>query len=190
MRHFIIAKLKAPEEKAALDMKEETSMNRMLTEKYIRIYMKRNLLTALFCAILCFVPLFIVSLIYDLLSYDLVVSFAPFFVALLCVAFSYLYTFRFRRMISEQEKIFSITFDDTAAQHLETTVYLSDDWLIYAGSAAFYKGYVQSISSKTKHGLRGGSSNRVALKTIDGRHYVIWVLSSTVVKRLREWSKA
>ena len=26
-----------------LDVKEETSMNRMLAEKYIRIYMKRNL---------------------------------------------------------------------------------------------------------------------------------------------------
>ena len=96
-----------------LDVKEETSMNRMLVEKYIRIYMKRNLLTALFCAILCFVPLFIVSLIYDVLSYDLVVSFVPFFIALLFVAFSYLYTFRFRRMISEQEKTFSVVFDDT-----------------------------------------------------------------------------
>ena len=165
-------------------------MNRMLMEKFIRIYMKRNLLTALSCAIICFVPLFIVSLIYDVLSYDLIVSFAPFLIALLCVAFSYLYTFRFRRMISEQEKTFSVVFDDTAALHLETTIFLSNDWLIYAGSAAFYRGYVKSVSSKTKHALRGGSSNRVTLKTIDGRHYVIWAISPSVVKMLREWSKA
>ena len=165
-------------------------MNCMPIEKYIRVYMKRNLLTAISCAILCFVPLFIVSLIYDVLSYDIVVSFVPFFIALLSVAFSYLYTFRFRRMISEQERTFSVAFDDTAAQHLETTIYLSNDWLIYAGSAAFYRGYVKSVTSKTMHALRGGSSNRVTLKTIDGRHYVIWALSSSVVKRIKEWSAA
>lgn len=164
-------------------------MNPIPTEKYIRIYMKRNLRLAFFAAFLCFVPLFIVSLAFDVLSYDIIVSFVPFFIALLCVAFSYIYTFRFRKMISEQETMFSVDFDDTSAQHLETTIYLSKDWLIHAGSAALYKGNVKSVTSKSQQGLRGGSSNRVMLKTVDGRRYVIWVLSSSNVKRIKKWAE-
>ena len=53
-----------------------------LISKYIKVYVKRNILLALFCSILVFIPLFIVSLIYDVLSYDIAVSFVPFAIAI------------------------------------------------------------------------------------------------------------
>jgi len=43
-----------------------------VVEKYIKIYVKRNIVLALICATLVFIPLFFVSLVYDVLSYDLI----------------------------------------------------------------------------------------------------------------------
>ena len=39
--------------------------------KYIQTYVKRNIRLALICAVICFVPLFITSLVYDILWYDM-----------------------------------------------------------------------------------------------------------------------
>ena len=50
----------------------------VVVEKYIKIYLKRNSILALICAALVFIPLLIVSLVYDVLSYDLIIAFVPF----------------------------------------------------------------------------------------------------------------
>ena len=42
-----------------------------MTEKYIRIYLRRNMFLALFCAAIVCVPLLIVSFLYDVVPYDL-----------------------------------------------------------------------------------------------------------------------
>ena len=89
-------------------------------------------------------------------------------------------------MIIEQEHIYNIEFQDTKAEHLETTLYLSDEWLIWAGSCAFYKKHIKSISSVRRLG-RAGSSNQVTIKTIDDKKYTVWCLSASNVKKLKEW---
>ena len=89
-------------------------------------------------------------------------------------------------MIAEQEKIYHIQFQDDNVEHLETTLYLSDDWLIWAGSCAFYKKHIKSISSVRRFG-RAGSSNQVIIKTVDDKKYTVWCLRASDVKKLREW---
>ena len=155
-------------------------------EKYIKIYHKRNVKLALLCAAIVFVPLFVVSLFYDVVPEDTIVSFVPFVLATLCVAVASLYTIRFKKMIKEQEHIYNIEFQDTKAEHLETTLYLSDEWLIRAGSSAFYKKHIKSISSVCRFG-RVGSSNEVTIKTIDNKKHTIWCLSTSNIKKIREW---
>ena len=85
--------------------------------------------------------------------------------------------------------MYSVKFQDTDVVHLETTLYLSKDWLICAGSCAMYKEYIKSISSKLRHG-RAGSSNEVIIKTVDNKQYAIWCLSSSNVKKIKEWVKS
>ena len=153
------------------------NLNKMLgvarVEKYIKIYHKRNVKLALLCAVIVFVPLFVVSLFYDVVPEDTIVSFVPFVLATICGAVASLYTIRFKKMIIEQEHIYNMEFQDTKAAHLETTLYLSDEWLIWAGSCAFYKKHIKSISSVRRFG-RAGTSNQVTIKTIDDKKYTMW----------------
>ena len=158
-------------------------------EKYIKIYHKRNVQLALFGAILVFLPLFIVSLFYDIVPEDTLISFVPFILALICVAVASLYTIRFKKLIAEQEQIYHIQFQDNNVEHLETTLYLSDEWLIWAGSCAFYRLHIKSISSVLRFG-RAGASNQVTIKTVDDKKYTVWCLSASNVKKLKEWRKS
>ena len=52
---------------------------------------------ALFCAIIVFIPFFIVCLTHDVLSYDLIIAFIPFLFAFVCVLISTLPIIRFRK---------------------------------------------------------------------------------------------
>ena len=157
-----------------------------LISKYIKVYVKRNILLALFCSILVFIPLFIVSLIYDVLSYDIAVSFVPFAIAIICVLISLIPTIQFRRMIAQQEEVYGVKFSDTGAVHLETTLFLSDNWLIWAGVSALYKGYITDVKSRIMSGSVG-SSNRVELITADNRGYAVWCLSGNNLEKVYKW---
>ncbi len=158
-------------------------------EKYIEIYHKRNIKTALVCAVIVFIPLFVVALFYDVVPHDIIVAFLPFVLAALSVAVASLYTIRFKKMIAEQEHTYNMEFQDTNTEHLETTLFLSDDWLIWAGSSAFCKKHIKSISSVCRFG-RAGSSNEVSIKTIDNKKYTIWCLSTSNIKKIKEWKKS
>ena len=160
-----------------------------MIEKYIKYYHKRNVQLAFLCATIVFVPLFVVSFFYDVIPEDILVSFVPYILAASCVAIASLFTKRFRTMIHKQEQIYSVKFQDTDVVHLETTLYLSKDWLIQAGSCAIYKGHIKSIHSELRHG-RVGSSNEVVIKTVDNKQYTIWCLSSSNIKKIKEWMKS
>ena len=157
-----------------------------MINKYIHIYNKRNCLLALFCATIAFLPLFIVSLICDVIPEDTLVAFLPFVFAAAWVAIASLYTIRFKKMIKKQEWQYGVQFNDNNAAHLETTLYLSDDWLIWAGSCAIYKNHIEAIRSTLVHG-RGGFSNKVTIKTVDNKKYIIWCLSSSNINQIKKW---
>lgn len=160
-----------------------------MIEKYIKIYHKRNAKLALFCAVISFIPLFVVSLIYDVVPEDIFVSFVPFVLASISVAIASLFTIRFKKMIKKQEQIYDIQFQDTNTTNLETTLYLSNDWLIWAGSCAFFKKHIKSINAILRHG-QAGSSNQVTIITVDNKKYTIWCLSSSNVQRIKEWVRS
>ena len=159
-----------------------------MIDKYIHIYTKRNCMVALFCAGITFIPLFIVSLIYDVIPEDTLIAFAPFVIATICVAIASLCTIRFKKMIKMQEQQYGVQFDDNNVVDLETTLYLSENWLIWAGISGIYKDHIKSIHSKLIHG-RSGSSNKVTIKTVDNKKYTIWCLSSSNINKIRKWKK-
>ena len=89
-------------------------------------------------------------------------------------------------MIKMQEQQYGVQFDDYNVIHLETTLYLSENWLIWAGISSIYKNHIKSIHSKLVHG-RSGSSNKVTIKTVDNKKYIIWCLSSSNINKIRKW---
>ena len=155
-------------------------------ERYIKIFHRRNIVVALICALLVFVPLFVVSLFYDVIPEDTIASFVPFLLATICVALASLHTIHFRSLIKLQEQRYHIEFQDTNVQHLETTLYLSDDWLIWAGVSAFYKPHIKSIKSVRRFG-RVGSSNEITIRTVDNKKYTIWCTNNANFNKLRKW---
>ncbi len=157
-----------------------------MINKYIHIYNRRNCLLALFCASIAFIPLFIVSLIYDVIPEDTLIAFAPFAIAAICVAIASLYTIYFKKMINMQEQLYGVQFNDNNVVHLETTLYLSEDWLIWAGISAIQKCHIKSIRSKLIYG-RSGSSNKVVITTVDNKKYAIWCLSSSNINKIKKW---
>ena len=157
-----------------------------MVEKYIRLYMRRNMLFGLGLAILCWVPLFIASVIADVLAYDIVLSFVPFPIAFVCVLISYIPTFRFKRMIKEQEVYYHTEFTDRGVRRLENRLYLSDDWLIAAGECALYKKYIRGMREKYITS-RSGGSHLVKITSVDDKLHSIWILSSSNIKMIRQW---
>ena len=57
-----------------------------MIDKYIKIYHKRNVQVAFACATIVSVPLFVVSLFYDVVPEDTLVSFVPYILAAMCAA--------------------------------------------------------------------------------------------------------
>ena len=159
-----------------------------MVEKYIRLYMRRNMLLCLGLAILCWVPFFIASVIADVLAYDIVFSFVPFPIAFVCVLVSYIPTFRFKRMIKEQEAYYHTEFTDRGVRRLENTLYLSDDWLIAAGTCALYKKHIQGVYEKYIN-TRSGGSHLVKITTVDDKLHSIWILSSPNIKKIQRWAR-
>ena len=157
-----------------------------MIDKYIRIYHKRNIQLAFVCATIVFVPLFVISLFYNVVPEDTLVSFVPYVLAAACIVVASLFTKRFRKMIHIQEQLYDVQFKDTDVEHLETTLYLSKDWLIWAGSCAMYRAHIKTINSVLRHG-RVGSSNEVIIKTVDNKQYRIWCLNSSNVKKIMKW---
>ena len=160
-----------------------------MIDKYIRIYHKRNIQLAFVCATIVFVPMFAVSLFYDVVPEDTLVSFTPFIIAAVCIAIASLFPKRFRKMIHEQEQLYDVQFQDTNVVQLETTLYLTKDWLIWAGSCAVYRAHIKSINVALRHG-RVGSSNEVIIKTVDNKQYRIWCLNSSNVKKIKKWNNS
>lgn len=160
-----------------------------MPEKYIKIYHQRNVQLVFICASIIFLPLFITSLLYDVVPGDIWIALVPFYLAPMCVAVASLYTIRFKKLIATQEQVYHIQFQDHNVEHLETTLYLSDDWLIWAGSCAFYKQHIKAIRSVRRFG-RAGSSNQVTIQTMDDKKYTVWCLSASNVKKLIAWKEA
>lgn len=157
-----------------------------MIDKYIKIYHKRNVVLALVCAVIVFVPWFMAALLSDAVPHDIWLSLAPFLIAAVYVAVAASTTVRFRRMIEAQEERYGVTFSDHGAIRLETTLFLSDEWLIRAGVSAIYKDHVHSVRSSLRRG-RCGSSNRVVIGTVDGKKYVVWCQSSSGVRKIKAW---
>lgn len=158
-------------------------------QKYIRIYLKRNAILLLCICAPISILFFIVSLFADVLPYDIWLIFLPLLLGVLIFCISTLYVFRFKRLISVQENYLHTVFNDNHAHKIAGTItYLSDDWLIIAGSCAFHRQYIRSFSVKSVRGIHG-TGHKVTVNTIDGKKCSFWSQASSDIKKMRAWRK-
>lgn len=155
--------------------------------KYVRLYMKRNSLLALFCATICFIPFFACAILYDVLWYDIFISFVPYVLAGIIILISYFLTFRFRKEIKRQEEKFNVRFSDTGKTKLDSTIFISDEWLIFAGTHAWYKPNIKSITDKILNAASSKERTRFTIVTIGEEKTNVVVYSPLVVEKINSW---
>ena len=156
-------------------------------QRYIAIYLKQQVKLSFLCAIIAFIPTFGFSLFYDVIPNDTLLSFYPFVLALLYMGIAPLPIIRFRRLIRTQEQYYHVAFTTTNDVCLGKTLYLSDEWLIWAGSAAFYKKHIKTIDSH-KDQPRTPRSYKTIVRTKDGKNYSFWC-TATEVKTIKRWMR-
>ena len=138
-----------------------------------------------------FIPLFITSLIYDVVENDVffavVVSYGPCFIGFLLLSG---WNVRFYHMIRRQEQMFGIQFTDTNAKPLwrESLSFLSDEWFIHAGSAAFYKDYIQRVAW-VRQIPEGRGGYYLIVETTDNRSYQLFIRSRSGCEKVKKWWK-
>lgn len=158
-----------------------------MTTKYIKIYIKRN--TFVFLGEVAVLPF--VFVIYGefnkLFVYCLLALIGLFLLALLPII-------RFRRMIARQERLYNAEFCDKNVKRLEGTLYLSKDWLIWAGSKAIHKKHIAKIKHKFRshRNLLGRTISVYEIATIithDRKRYVMPNTDILNVHKIIRWNK-
>lgn len=156
---------------------------------YIKIYLKRNAKLIAFMSLPISLLFFVVSILYDAIPNDYIFALMPIIVGLLAFLVTCLFIIRFNNIIKMQEEMFNITFNDKNAKSISKTsiAYLSDDWLIFPGSCAFYREYIKSFSSRKYNSTRGVSGYRLIVNTTDGQEYEFHARGTSDIKKFREW---
>ena len=167
----------------------------MVKKKCIRKHIKRNIGIALICATIAFLPMFIVSLIYDVKKNDTLIAFIPYLFAFAWILISFLPIIRFKRMIARQEEMYAAELtDDEEVDLYKERLFLTKDWLILAAYFALYKEHIKSIRGKR---IRPNFPNvvlnyKVTITTADNKRYrfgASYSMYRTIYKRVEEWKK-
>ena len=160
-----------------------------MKDYYVKIYLKRNAKLIAFMAFPVSALFFVISILYDAVSNDILYALIPFIIGFFAFGYTCIFAVRFNKMIETQEKMFNIKFDDSNAKLISKAsfIYLSNDWLINAGSCAFYRDYVKSFSVKKYNSNRIGGGHRIVVNTIDGKQFEFHSRVSSDIKKFREW---
>ena len=162
----------------------------MVKKKYIRKHIKRNIGIALICATIPFLPMFIISLFYDVMKNDTLISFVPYLFAFAWILISFLPIVRFKRMIARQEELYAAELtDDDEVDIYKERLFLTKNWLILAAYFALYKEHIKSIRCKkirTNPIYCPMPSYNVTITTVDNKRYRFGAEYS-MYRRVKEW---
>ena len=82
-----------------------------------------------------------------------------------------------------KEERFNVRFSDTGKNKLDSTIFVSDEWLIFAGMHAWYKPNINSITGTILDASSRQRRTRLAIVTVDGEKTNVVVYSPSVVKK-------
>ncbi|MBR6769009.1 MAG: hypothetical protein IKM34_05940 [Clostridia bacterium] len=154
-------------------------------QKYVSLYMKKWSILWLSSALLCTIPLLVVSVKYGNFSY----VFLPLFAAFVLILIHRLIVARFPKAIKKQEELYSVCFFDHNAERIASKVYLSDDWIIYVGKCALYKQHITEITYNEIRNPKTGLTHEVIFQTQNDEAYTFWIECKESIEKLEKWLK-
>ena len=162
-------------------------------KKYNLIYAKNTFLMCFFISLFAAVPFFAVSFFFDAVENDILYSLyyllagaAVWLLLLLRIPFVHM-------ILRRQEKMLGIKFDDKDVKPLypksaNSLIYVSDEWLIFAGTGAFGRAYIEKLTVRSKK--RKNRTDYYHLCIIigkDQKKYYKLLDSASTAKKIREW---
>ena len=166
-------------------------------KKYNFIYAKNTFLMCFFISLFAAVPFFAVSFFFDAVENDILYSLywllagvAVWLVLLLRIPFAYM-------ILRRQEKMLDIKFDgrgvkplypSATAMSTNSLIYMSDEWLIFAGTGVFCRDYIEKFTVRSKK--RKNHVDYYHLCIIigkDKKKYFKLLDSASTAKKIREW---
>lgn len=166
-------------------------------KKYNLIYAKNTFLMCFFISLFAAVPFFAVSFFFDAVENDIFYSLywllagvAVWLVMLLRIPFAYM-------ILRRQEKMLNIKFDckginplypSATAMSTNSLIYISDEWLIFAGTGVFCRDYIEKLSVKSEKRKNRVHYNHfcIIIGKDEKKYYKLLDCASTA-KKIREW---
>ena len=167
---------------------DKTSTSKSI-KYYSSLYIKNQTVLVSIITIPISMLFFVISLLYNLLEHDVLVSFVPLLIGICYLSVVYIRTFHFRNMILCQEKKLKISFDakDLIPLYPKTLFYSSDFWFIKSGCWAFHKSYLNKIKVRVEDDKTINRHYAVEFHTIEGSIITDRHLLSGEVRKLKEW---
>lgn len=162
----------------------------MHVKNYIKLYLKKQMILAVLIPMAMLAAFLLLSLFEPSIRgrvLEVSCVFAGIFS--LPVFFSLAFILRFRRMINKQERELHVMFQDSNATALvdETLVYLSDNWLICAGTMAFHREYIRNVTWHRELSTRAGRGYRMRIETIDKKYYRLFLQTARSCRKIHGW---
>ena len=156
---------------------------------YTSLYMKEQAFLVLIITAPISMLFLVVSLFYNVLEHDVLISFVPQLIGIGYLSVAYLRTIHFRSMILCQEKSLRISFgtEDLTPLYPKTLFYSSDSWFIKSGCWAFHKSYLTEIKVRVVDEKTISSHYAAEFHTIEGSMITDRHLLSGEVRKLKEW---
>lgn len=162
----------------------------MKEKTYILLYVKKKLILASLIPVTILIAFSLLSLfdpsvrgrVWAVSCISAIICLVPVLLGLLCII-------RFRRMIQLQESALNVVFQDSNADSFskDPLVYLADDWLICAGSMAFHRDYICSITWEQEFSMRAGSGYHLKIRTMDHKKYRVYLHSVQTCRKIHSW---
>lgn len=158
-------------------------------KQYASAYIAENLILTLIITLPLFMMLFVISLRYNVVTHDLLISLFPLLCGIIYIGFIYARTFRFKNLIHVQEKLLNVSFTDDALKPLypKTLFYCSESWFMKAGCWAFHRDYLTKITVRVRNENSPARHYVVEFYTTHGKRYIEGNMQVGDIKKLQEW---
>lgn len=157
-------------------------------KKYTYVFLKNRFLIVFAAATLFFLLFFFVLLINKSAVYAPSFGLWVYVPAVVWYGIDILLSIRFQRMIRYQETYLNVVFSDADSAPLfpKSMTYLSKEWLIFSGKAAFHRQYIKKIAIKARR-TNMGNDHYLKIQVCDGKTYTKAVDSYSNAQKIRDW---
>lgn len=161
-------------------------------KKYDLLYIRKMVGLSIIIFLPIMLLFILVSLVYDVLANDLLISVLLPLGSVLAVLCYALFRIIIGRIVLKRQMLaYHVDFCNCNARKLaaRSLIFLCDEWIIWSGRMVLHKDYILSISIKPENKYNSTGGYYCLCKCRDHKQYRIFVPSTTEAKEIKRWHK-